>query len=112
MKPNGVLILSDGLWLNHGWKQFHLFLLETFNKLIAQENFITSLRFFHNYVGLQKTLPFYKGVCFEKAKAVLQQAGFKKIASYDISCFKVNPYLIKSRFKKYAPSFFIAYGRN
>jgi len=52
------------------------------------------------YAALQKSLPFYEGICFEKASMLLQMARFKDIKSYDISCFGMNPYGRKNERKK------------
>jgi hypothetical protein len=66
-----------------------------------------SLRFFRSYAVLQNRLPLYEGVHLKKALEVLRGAGFKEIASYDISRFGQYPYG-NGKQNKISP-FFIAY---
>jgi len=66
---------------------------------------------FLSYPGLYESLPFYEGICFEKAAMLLEAARFKDITSYDTSCFGTNPYGDTKRMKNTKPSFFIAHAR-
>ncbi|MDA3917345.1 MAG: class I SAM-dependent methyltransferase, partial [Deltaproteobacteria bacterium] len=63
------------------------------------------------YAGIQKSLPYYEGICFDNANMLLQTANFKDIKSYDISCFGMNPYESKRLTKNAEPAFFIAYAK-
>lgn len=110
LKPGGTLVVSDGLWMNYTWKHIHHI---AFNLLkgMFRKNGMISVRFFCTYAGLQKSLPFYEGICFENACTLLQTARFKDIKSYDISCFDMNPYRGKKRTKNTDPAFFIAYAK-
>jgi ubiquinone/menaquinone biosynthesis C-methylase UbiE len=110
MKPGGTLVVSDGLWMNYTWNRIHQLALNLLKGMFRKGN-LTSFRFFSTYAGLQKSLPFYEGICFEKASMLLQTARFKEIKSYDTSCFGINPYGGKKRIKNTEPSFFIAYAR-
>jgi ubiquinone/menaquinone biosynthesis C-methylase UbiE len=110
MKPGGTLVVSDGLWMNYTWNRIHYLALNLLKGMFRKGSMI-SVRFFSTYAGLQKSLPFYEGICFEKASMLLQTARFKDIKSYDTSCFGINPYGAKKRIKNTKPSFFIAYAR-
>lgn len=109
MKPGGTLVLSDGFWMNYTWKRVHHLAFNLLRNIFCPDNII-SLRFFLNYASIQRLLPFYEGICHEKASALLQNACFKDIKLYDISSFGINPYTQGKRLKKNRePSFFIAY---
>lgn len=110
LKPGGTLVVSDGLWMNYTWKRIHHLAFNLLKGMFHKSSLI-SIRFFSSYAGLQKSLPFYEGICFEKARTLLQGACFKDIKSYDTSSFGINPYGGKNRFKKSEPSFFIAYAK-
>ena len=110
MKPGGALVVSDGLWMNYTWKRVHHLSLSLFKRMFRNGSMI-SARFFLSYAGLYKSLPFYEGICFEKASMLLEAARFKDITSYDISCFGTNPYGNTKRMRNTKPSFFIAYAR-
>lgn len=110
LKPGGTLVVSDGLWMNHTWKRIHHLAFKLLKGRFRKSSLI-SLRFFSSYVGLQKSLPFYEGICFEKMRILLQTACFKDIKSYDTSSFGINPYGGKNRLKRSGPSFFIAYAK-
>jgi ubiquinone/menaquinone biosynthesis C-methylase UbiE len=110
LKPGGTLVVSDGLWMNYTWKRIHNLAFNLLKGMFRKSSLI-SLRFFSSYAGLQKSLPFYEGICFEKARILLQAACFKDIKSYDTSSFGINPYRGKNRSKRSEPSFFIAYAK-
>lgn len=104
------VVVSDGLWMNYTWKCVHLLALNLFKRMFRNGSMI-SARFFLSYASLYESLPFYEGICFEKASMLLEAARFKDIKSYDTSCFGTNPYGDTKRMKNTKPSFFIAYGR-
>ena len=110
MKPGAALVVSDGLWMNYTWKRIHHLILNLFKRMFRNGSMI-SARFFLSYAGLYESLPFYEGICFEKASILLEAARFKDIRSYDTSCFGTNPYGDTKRMKNTKPSFFIAYAR-
>lgn len=110
MKPGGTLVVSDGLWVNYTWKRIHHLAFKLFKEKF-QNGSVISARFFISYAGLRKSLPFYEGICFEKASMLLQTARFKDIRSYDTSCFGINPYGGEKTKRNTAPSFFIAYAK-
>ncbi|MEA2059447.1 MAG: class I SAM-dependent methyltransferase [Thermodesulfobacteriota bacterium] len=107
LRPYGTLVISDGFWMNYTWKRVHHLAFKLFKEKF-QNGSLTSLRFFRSYALLQKALPCYEGICFDKAKTLLQSACFKEVAAYDVSCFGMNPY---AGGKKSPPPFFIAYAK-
>ena len=106
LKPNGTLIVSDGMWMNPTWKRAHNVAIRTIRGIFRNGSMV-SFRFFCTYAGLQKALPLYEGVCSVDAEAIFRKAGFKKIRFHDISCFKTHPYGAKSPNDKKAPPFFV-----
>lgn len=106
LKPGGALMISDGQWMNTTWKRIHHLALKLLNGRLRKKA-IVSLRFFCSYAGLQKSLPFYEGICFEKARMLLQAARFHNIRSYESYCSEFYPYGNKSGLGK-KPLFFIA----
>lgn len=110
LRPGGTLVVSDGFWMNYTWKRIHHLAFKLFREKF-QNGSLTSLRFFSSYAGIQKSLPYYEGICFDNANMLLQTARFKDIKSYDISCFDMNPYKKKSPTKNAEPAFFIAYAK-
>jgi ubiquinone/menaquinone biosynthesis C-methylase UbiE len=109
MKPGGTLVVSDGFWMNYTWKRIHHLAVNALKAMFGNGTMI-SLRFFYSYAGLQNSLPFYEGICFEKAGMLLQTARFKDIRSYDTSRFGMNPYG-GNKGRNVGPSFFIAYAK-
>ncbi len=107
LRPGGTLVVSDGFWMNYTWKRIHHLAFKLFREKF-QNGSLTSLRFFSSYAGIQKSLPYYEGICFDNANMLLQTARFKDIKSYDISCFDINPYRKKRLTKNAEPAFFIA----
>jgi ubiquinone/menaquinone biosynthesis C-methylase UbiE len=107
MKPGGTLVVSDGFWMNYTWKRVHHLALKLLKGMFRKSSMVSAC-FFYNYASLQKSLPFYEGICFEHASMLLQAARFKEIRSYDTSW---NPYEGKNRIKDMMPSFFIAYAK-
>lgn len=110
LKPGGTLVVSDGFWMNYTWKGIH-HLAFSLLKGKFRNGSMLSIRFFWSYAALQKSLPFYEGICFEKASMLLKEARFEDIISHDISCFDTNPYGLKKRTKNAEPSFFIAHAK-
>lgn len=110
LKPGGTLVVSDGFWMNYTWKSLHHLAFSLLKNKFGNGSML-SVRFYCCYAFLQKSLPFYEGICFEKASMLLQTARFKDIKSYDISCFGINPYGLKKRTKKREPSFFIVHAK-
>ncbi|RLB84704.1 MAG: hypothetical protein DRH24_04250 [Deltaproteobacteria bacterium] len=110
LKPGGTLVVSDGFWMNYTWKVIHHLAFSLLKGKFGNGSML-SIRFFWSYAALQKSLPFYEGICFEKASMFLKEARFEDIISYDISCFDTNPYSLKKRRKKAAPSFFIVHAK-
>ncbi len=110
LKPGGTLVVSDGFWMNYTWKSIHHLAFSLLKNKFRNGSML-SFRFYCCYAALQKSLPFYEGICFEKASKLLQMARFREIRSYDISCFGMNPYKRKKRTKQTEPSFFIAYAK-
>jgi ubiquinone/menaquinone biosynthesis C-methylase UbiE len=110
LKPGGILVVSDGFWMNYTWKSLHHLAFSLLKNKFGNGSML-SVRFYCCYAALQKSLPFYEGICFEEASMLLQTARFKDIQSYDISCFGMNPYSRKKRRKQTEPSFFIAYAK-
>ncbi len=108
MKRGGTLVVSDGLWMNYTWKRIHHLALNLVKRIFQRDSML-SFRFFCSYAPLQKSLPFYEGLRFEEAESLLKTARFKKIESYDTSCFEINPYFKKKRMNNIEPLFFIAY---
>ena len=109
LKPGGLLMISDGQWMNTTWKRIHHLAIRLF-KGMGRKNGMVSFRFFCTYAGLQKTLPFYEGICFEKARMLLQDARFQDIQSYQSHCLDFQPYGARQGTGK-GPSFFIAGAR-
>jgi ubiquinone/menaquinone biosynthesis C-methylase UbiE len=107
MKPGGTLILSDGLWMNYTWNSLNRLGRNLVGALIKKRGFIP-LRFFLSYACLQGSLPFYQGLCFEKARELLNQARFRTIEQYCTSCFTEFPYCTATFGEAMEPSFFIA----
>jgi ubiquinone/menaquinone biosynthesis C-methylase UbiE len=107
LRQDGTIVVSDGFWMNYTWKRVHHLAFKLFKEKF-QNGSLTSLRFFKSYALLQKSLPYYEGICFDKTKTLLQSACFKEIAAYDVSCFGMNPYTGK---KSDPPPFFIAYAK-
>jgi ubiquinone/menaquinone biosynthesis C-methylase UbiE len=110
MKPGGVLVVSDGFWMNYTWKRLHHLVFYLFKRGFRNGGMI-SIRFFCNYAALQKALPFYQGLHFESASRLLIRAHFRNILCFDTSCFGRNPYSGDNRFKTKELSFFIAQAR-
>jgi ubiquinone/menaquinone biosynthesis C-methylase UbiE len=110
LKPGGTLVMSDGFWMNYTWKSLHHLAFSLLKNKFGNGSML-SVRFYCCYAFLQKSLPFYEGICFEKASMLLQTARFKDIKSYDISCFGINPYGLKKRTKKRELSFFIVHAK-
>ncbi|MBC2694894.1 MAG: methyltransferase domain-containing protein [Desulfobacteraceae bacterium] len=110
MKPEAILVISDGLWMNYTWKRVHCLALNLFKRMFADSGVI-SAHFFLSYFGLCKTLPFYEGICFDEVSMLLRTACFKDINSYDTSCFGANPYVGSKPIKNKEPLFFIAHAR-
>ncbi|MBT4484348.1 MAG: class I SAM-dependent methyltransferase, partial [Candidatus Latescibacteria bacterium] len=106
LKPDGILVISDGLWLNITWKRLH-HLVYKLLKGGGRNGSLASLRFFLTYAFIQNMLPFYEGLCFDKARILLQNARFNNIESYDASCFGMNPYAGKNYKNSCSPNFFI-----
>jgi ubiquinone/menaquinone biosynthesis C-methylase UbiE len=105
LKPDGRLIISDGLWQNTTWKRLHLLVFGLLKNRCGNGSLV-SLRFFRAYAGLCKKLPYYEGVSLKSAVRLLEKARFRGIASYDISRFEVYPYGKKKN--NGPPPFFIA----
>lgn len=101
LKPDGRIIVSDGFWQNQTWKHFFLLLVKVFKSIFSKAA-APSLRFFAHYSTLHKQLPFYEGIHFKDADALMQGAAFQNIRSYDTDRFGFNPYGDGKRF-------FIAY---
>ena len=110
MKPGGILVVSDGFWMNHTVRRVHVL---AFNLLKSgfRKGSLISLRFFCNYARIQKALPFYEGLHIENASRLLEGARFKNIFCLDTTCFGFNPYDGKNRIKPKLPSFFIVQAR-
>ncbi len=109
LKPDGTLILCDGLWLNTTWKRFHHLAYKILKGIFRKGSFV-SFRFFLSYAGVQRSLPLYEGISFEKANSLLRAACFKQIKSYDTRCLDFNPYG-KIGWNQNEPSFFIAHAK-
>lgn len=109
LKPGGTLIVSDGLWLNITWKLIHHLAFKLVKGMCRNGSMI-SLRFFLSYASLQNSLPFYKGISFDKASMLLHDARFREIRSYDTYNIDFNPYE-NIRWNGKTPSFFIAYAK-
>ena len=109
LKPGGTLIVSDGLWMNITWAHVYRLVFKLIKGNLRNGGRI-SLRFFLSYAGLQKSLPFYKGISLEKASMLLHDADFREIRSYDTSNLDFNPYK-NLRWNGKIPSFFIAYAK-
>jgi ubiquinone/menaquinone biosynthesis C-methylase UbiE len=109
LKPGGTLMVSDGLWMNTTWRRIHHLVFKLLKEK-CRNGSMRPLRFFCSYAGLQKSLPFYEGICFEKASMLMRAASFKEIQSYDTSRLGFNPYGGKERLEN-KPSFFIAHAK-
>ena len=107
LKPGGTLVISDGFWMNYTWKRTHHLVFNLIKNMFKNDSMI-SARFFLSYAAFQKYLPFYEGIHFKDADALLQTARFKEIKSHDTSCFDINPYFKKKRMNNIEPLFFIA----
>jgi len=105
LAPNGVLVLSDGFWMNTTWRRVHHLVVKLANGLLKKGTFI-SLRFFYAYANLQKHLPFYEGISYENAHSLMQAARFREIESQEALCHDFFPYGVK-RIGSH-PVFFIA----
>jgi ubiquinone/menaquinone biosynthesis C-methylase UbiE len=110
MKPGGILVVSDGFWMNHTLKRIHMLAFNLLRRGIRKGGMV-SIRFFCNYVRIQRALPFYEGLHLENANRLLKQADFRNIRCTDTSCFGLNPYAGKNRLKTKTPSFFILQAR-
>ena len=109
LRPGGLLVVSDGLWMNTTWKRLHRLAFQV-AKGVSLKKRLVSGRFFCSYAFAQRSLPFYEGIGRENAAQLLAQAGFKRIGNYDTACFDTHPYAGSKGRQKIAPSFFIAYG--
>ena len=108
LAPDGVLVLSDGFWMNTTWKRVHHLGVKLLNGIMKKGSLI-SLRFFYAYAKLQKHLPLYEGVSYENASLLMQAACFREIESKESLCRDFFPYGSK-RIGGH-PSFFIACAR-
>jgi hypothetical protein len=106
LKPEGRLMLSDGLWMNTTWRRIPRLVFKMLKGMGGNGSQI-SLRFFCTYAGLYKRLPLYEGVSRDTAVDLLRAARFESITPFDTGRLSVHPYETAST-KKSAPSFFIA----
>lgn len=109
LKPGGILVVSDGLWMNYTWKRIHRLAFHLLKMVLLKKRLVSG-RFFCSYAFVQRSLPFYEGIGRDKAGQLLERAGFKQIGNYDTACFDTHPYAGPKGGQKIAPSFFIAYG--
>ena len=107
LKPGGTLVISDGFWMNYTWRRLHHLVFNLVKNIFRNDSMISE-RFFLSYAPFQTYLPFYEGICFKDADALLQTARFKEIRLHDTSCFDTNPYFKKKRMNNIEPLFFIA----
>ncbi len=91
LKPDGRIIVSDGFWQNQTWKHLSMLLVKVFKGVFSKAG-ATSLRFFAHYSTFHKQLPFYEGIHFKDADALMQGAAFQNIRFYDTDRFGFNPY--------------------
>ncbi|MBW2109235.1 MAG: methyltransferase domain-containing protein [Deltaproteobacteria bacterium] len=110
MKPGATLVVSDGAWMNYTWRRVHHLAFKVFREKLRNGSVI-SARFFVSYAGVQRSLPFYEGIRFEEASALLHEAHFRDIRAYDTASFGLNPYRAETTKSITAPSFFIAYAK-
>ena len=109
LKPEGLLIVSDGYWLNTTWKRFHHLAYKILKNIFKNKSLV-SLRFFLSYAGLQNSLPFYEGIKLERIRSLLDAACFRQVQSYNTSCLDFKPYG-NIRLDQNEPSFFIAHAK-
>jgi len=111
LRPGGRLVLSDGMWLNITWKRlpdlFKLFCRAGREK--GGERLLTSLRFFMSYARIQGRLPFYEGIGPDRARCLLQEAGFRDIGFYDVRRFGEHPYPGRCQPRGRIPGFFVVH---
>ncbi|GBC62006.1 class I SAM-dependent methyltransferase [Desulfonema ishimotonii] len=109
LRPDGILVVSDGFWMNTTWRRAYRLAFNAFRRMFGKGNGV-SVRFFCTYVGLQRDLPFYEGICAEDACELLRAARFREIRIRDAAWFGLNPYG-KADQQNGGPPFFIATAR-
>lgn len=110
LKPAGVLIVSDGMWMNTTWKRVHHLAFKVIKGMFRNGSMV-SLRFFCAYAALQKGLPFYEGIRLRDAERLFQRTRFRDIRSHNTSFFDVNPYGGTGLDRAGNPRFFIVQAR-
>jgi SAM-dependent methyltransferase len=88
LRPGGRLLVSDGFWGNRGWRDLPD-LLRELPRALAGIRTRTTLRFFLAYTGIRGRLPHYRGLRADKARALLEEAGFHTITAHETDW---NPY--------------------
>ena len=109
LKPDGLLIVSDGYWLNTTWKRFHHLAYKVLKNIFKKKSLV-SLRFFLSYAGAQRSLPFYEGITSKRINSLLNTACFRQIHSYNTQCLDFNPYG-NIKCDQNEPSFFITHAK-
>jgi len=106
LKPDGAIIVSDGMWMNTTWKRVPQLAFKILRGGFRNGNMI-SLRFFCAYAGLQKRLPFYEGICVNEVRTLFRTVRFREISSYDTLYFGTDPYKNNGVSQKRNSEFFI-----
>lgn len=88
LRPGGRLLVSDGFWGNRGWRDLPE-LLGTLPQALASIRSQITLRFFLAYTGIRGRLPHYQGLRADKARALIEGAGFSTITTHETDW---NPY--------------------
>ncbi len=106
LKPDGAIIVSDGMWMNTTWKRVPQLAFKILMGGFRNGSMI-SLRFFCAYAGLQKRLPFYEGICVNEVRTLFRTARFREIWSCDTLYFGTDPYENNGVSRKRDSGFFI-----
>ncbi|MFP4088503.1 MAG: class I SAM-dependent methyltransferase [Desulfobacteraceae bacterium] len=110
LKPDGAILVSDGMWMNTTWKRVPRLAIRILKGRLRNGSMI-SLRFFCSYAGLQKRLPFYEGIRMTEAMTLFRTARFREVWSCDTSYFRGDPYEEKHPSKRRGSGFFIVQAR-
>ncbi|MCK5311551.1 MAG: class I SAM-dependent methyltransferase [Desulfobacteraceae bacterium] len=101
LRPNGRIIVSDGIWRESGLKSFFLKIKNYVGGVFKKGMDFYPARFEAAYRTLNKYLPHFNGIKAFEAESLLKKSGFKNVCRYD-HLFLSNPYP-----KTYGNEFFV-----